>query len=70
MRAVWRAACIFEPGTIVAFDRGYADYDWFAALDAEGVFLDTHLKEKADQGVVEHRRVPSGSVVRRDAKLS
>jgi Transposase DDE domain len=33
----------FEPGTIVVFDRGYADYDWFASLDADG-------EEAVDQG--------------------
>jgi Transposase DDE domain/Domain of unknown function (DUF4372) len=56
----------FEPGTIVVFDRGYADYDWFAALDAEGVFFVTRLKENADYGVVERRPVPERSAVRRD----
>jgi DDE family transposase/uncharacterized protein DUF4372 len=56
----------FEPGTIVVFDRGYADYDWFAALNAQGVFFVTRLKENADYGVVERRPVPAGSAVRRD----
>ena len=56
----------FEPGTIVVFDRGYADYDWFAALDAQGVFFVTRLKDNADYGVVERRPVPAGSAVRRD----
>ena len=56
----------FEPGTIVVFDRGYADYDWFAALDAQGVFFVTRLKENADYGVVERRPVPESSAVRRD----
>ena len=56
----------FEPGTIVVFDRGYADYDWFAALDAQGVFFVTRLKENADYGVVERRPVPARSAVRRD----
>jgi hypothetical protein len=56
----------FEPGTIVVFDRGYADYDWFAALDAQGVFFVTRLKDNADYGVLERRPVPSGSAVRRD----
>jgi hypothetical protein len=57
----------FEPGTIVVFDRGYADYDWFAALDAQGVFFVTRgLKENADYGVVERRPVSTGSAVRRD----
>ena len=56
----------FEPGTIVVFDRGYADYDWFAALDAQGVFFVTRLKENADYGVVERRPVPARSAVRSD----
>jgi transposase len=56
----------FEPGTIVVFDRGYADYDWFSALDADGVFFVTRLKENADYGVVERRPVPEGSAVRHD----
>ncbi len=56
----------FEPGTIVVFDRGYADYDWFAALDAEDVFFVTRLKENADYGVVERRPLPAGSAARRD----
>ena len=56
----------FEPGTIVVFDRGYTDYDWFAALDAEGVFFVTRLKENADYGVVERCPVPESGAVRRD----
>jgi hypothetical protein len=56
----------FEPGTIVVFDRGYADYDWFASLDAEGVFFVTRLKDNADYGVVERRPVPEHGAVRRD----
>jgi len=56
----------FEPGTIVVFDRGYADYDWFASLDAEGVFFVTRMKDNADYGVVERRSVPEHGAVRRD----
>jgi Transposase DDE domain/Domain of unknown function (DUF4372) len=56
----------FEPGTIVVFDRGYADYDWFASLDAEGVFFVTRMKHNADYGVVERRPVPEHGAVRRD----
>ena len=56
----------FEPGTIVVFDRGYADYDWFAALDSQSVFFVTRLKENSDYGVVECRPVPESSTVRRD----
>ena len=50
----------------MVFDRGYGDYDWFAALDAEGVFFVTRLKENADYGVVERRPIPARSAVRRD----
>jgi IS4 transposase len=56
----------FEPGTIVVFDRGYTDYDWFAALDGDSVSFVTRLKNNADYGVVERRPVPEGSAVRRD----
>jgi Transposase DDE domain/Domain of unknown function (DUF4372) len=56
----------FEPGTIVVFDRGYADYNWFASLDADGVFFVTRMKDNADYGVVERRPVPEHGAVRRD----
>jgi len=56
----------FEPGTIVVFDRGYADYDWFASLDADGVFFVTRMKDNTDYGVVERRSVPEQGAVRRD----
>jgi hypothetical protein len=56
----------FEPGTIVVFDRGYADYDWFASLDADGVFFVTRIRDNAAYGVVERRSVPEHGAVRRD----
>ena len=56
----------FEPGTIVVFDRGYTDYDWFAALDADGVYFVTRMKDNADYGVVERRPVPERGPVQRD----
>jgi transposase len=56
----------FEPGTIVVFDRGYTDYDWFASLDTNGVFFVTRMKDNADYGVVERRSVPEHGAVRRD----
>jgi hypothetical protein len=56
----------FEPGTIVVFDRGCADYDWFATLNAEGAFFVTRMKDNADYGVVERRPVPEHGAVRRD----
>ncbi|MFQ5741522.1 MAG: IS4 family transposase [Acidobacteriota bacterium] len=62
---VARTLC-FEPGTIVVFDRGFTDYDWFASLDADGVFFVTRLKDNADYGVVERRPVPERGPVQRD----
>jgi hypothetical protein len=56
----------FEPGTIVVFDRGFTDYDWFASLEADGVFFVTRMKHNADYGVVERRPVPERGPVQRD----
>ncbi|MDR3409380.1 MAG: IS4 family transposase [Formivibrio sp.] len=56
----------FAPGTILVFDRGYTDYEWFANLIQHGVYFVTRLKENADYGVVENLAVPQGRGVRRD----
>jgi hypothetical protein len=56
----------FAPGTILIFDRGYTDYQWFTSLTQQGVYFVTRLKENADYGVVEKRDVPQGCPVRRD----
>ena len=54
------------PGTILIFDRGYTDYQWFTSLTQQGVYFVTRLKQNADFGVVEKREVPQGSGVLRD----
>jgi IS4 transposase len=54
------------PGTIVAIDRGYTDYEWFADLTKEGVYFVTRLKDNADYGVVEERELPQRKGLRRD----
>ena len=56
----------FAPGTILVFDRGYTDYEWFASLIQQAVYFVTRLKENADYGVVENLAVPQGRGVRRD----
>jgi hypothetical protein len=56
----------FAPGTILVFDRGYTDYEWFANLIQQGVYFVTRLKENADYGVVEKLAVSQGRGVRRD----
>jgi Domain of unknown function (DUF4372)/Transposase DDE domain len=56
----------FAPGTILVFDRGYTDYEWFANLIQQGVYFVTRLKENADYGVVEKLAVPQRRGVQRD----
>ena len=56
----------FESGTLLVFDRGYSDYDWWLKLTREGVNFVTRLKDSAVYGVVESRAVPENSNVRRE----
>jgi Domain of unknown function (DUF4372)/Transposase DDE domain len=56
----------FTPGTILVFDRGYADYEWFVSLIKQGVYFVTRLKENADYGVVEELALPQRRGVLRD----
>lgn len=56
----------FAPGTILAIDRGYTDYEWFARLSEEHVYFVTRLKDNADYAVVEEREIPQRKGVRRD----
>src|SRR5881628_3581027 len=48
----------FAPGTVLAIDRGYNEYDWFGELTDDGVFFVTRMKDNAVYGVVEERKVP------------
>jgi hypothetical protein len=36
---------LFEPGTILVFDRGYNDLNWFVNLHQRGVFFVTRIKQ-------------------------
>jgi hypothetical protein len=53
-------------GTILVMDRGYVDYAWFDRLTTDGVFFVTRLKDNARYRVVERRRAPAHSQIRRD----
>ena len=48
----------FAPGTILVFDKGYIDFQWFATLTGAGVFFVTRLKAAADYRVGERRAPP------------
>lgn len=56
----------FQPGTIVVFDRGYTDFEWWDQLNRDKVFFVTRPKSNAAYEVVEKRPVPAGAKVLRD----
>lgn len=56
----------FEPGTIVAIDRGYVDFAMFARWTANGVFFVTRAKENMDYEVVERKGSSLQSKMLRD----
>lgn len=37
----------WQRGTVLVFDRGYTDYDWFQRLTEEGLHFVTRLKDNA-----------------------
>lgn len=59
----------FQPGTIVAMDRGYNDYGLFSAWTEAGVFFVTKLKENAVFEVVERHRDSEKGNIRRDETI-
>jgi hypothetical protein len=56
----------FEPGTILAIDRGYNDFEWFVELTQEGVFFVTRMKTNTVYTVVEECEVPAHGNVLKD----
>ena len=56
----------FDPGTILAIDRGYIDYDWFRELTQEEVYFVTRMKEKAVYAVKDELSIPRNSNVVKD----
>lgn len=56
----------FEPGTIVVFDRGYIDFNWFRSLAHQGVFFVTRMRSDLVYRVKQRRPCPKRSKVRVD----
>lgn len=56
----------FPKGSIVAFDKGYVDYQWFKSLTDKGVFFVTRLRDKAVYRVEERRDVDKSKGVYSD----
>ncbi len=56
----------FQPGTMVVFDRGYPDHDWWLSLTRSKVDFVTRLKDNVSYGVVSERDVTKGGNIMRD----
>jgi hypothetical protein len=56
----------FPPGTMVVFDRGYPDHDWWLSLTRSKVNFVTRLKDNVSYGVVSERETPKGGDIIRD----
>jgi Transposase DDE domain/Domain of unknown function (DUF4372) len=52
-----------QRGTMLVFDRGYTDYDWFQRLTENGVHFVTRLKDNATYIVVERRKAEGEGVL-------
>ena len=57
---------VFPKGSIVAMDKGYADYSLFQRWTNQGVYFVTRLKDNADFKVIEERIVPTNRNILRD----
>ena len=60
---------VLEPDSIVTFDRGYVDYQWFYQLHLQGAFFVTRLKRGARFRVIERRDPPALSGVTSDQTI-
>jgi hypothetical protein len=56
-------------GAVVVMDRGYVDYLWLDALDAQGVFFVTRLKDNALFSIAETLSAPKGGILADDIIL-
>jgi hypothetical protein len=56
----------FAPDTMLVFDRGYADHNWWLQLTRQKVHFVTRLKDSAEYGIVEPRSVPGGGDILSD----
>lgn len=57
---------VFPKGSVVAFDKGYVDYQWFKSLTDQGVFFVTRLRAKAVYAVKERRPTNRAAGIRSD----
>jgi hypothetical protein len=53
----------YEAGTVLTFDRGYVDFEWFGRLQQQGVCFVTRLKKQMRYEIVEERPVRPGTEI-------
>lgn len=56
----------FQPGTMLVFDRGYEDHNWWRKLTDGGVDFVTRLKDSTGYTIVDERPVRKDSGIIRD----
>lgn len=56
----------FPRGSVVAFDKGYVDYEWFGNLTKQGVSFVTRIRSKAVYKIEKRQAVKKGQGVRSD----
>ena len=59
----------FPKGSIIAFDKGYVDYQWFGSLTNQGISFVTRLRAKAVYRIIERRKVRAQSGVTSDQAI-
>ena len=59
----------FPKGNIVAFDKGYIDYQWFVDLTNKGVSFVTRLRTGAVYDAIKQRECNSDKGILRDKKI-
>ena len=60
---------IFLKGSIVAFDKGYFDYEWYKTLTDKGIFFVTRLRANAVYEIHADYPVKPGSGVLADQDI-
>jgi putative transposase len=59
-----------KAGDVVAFDRGYTNYDYYATLCKDKVYFVTRLKSNAKYTCIKEREIPEGKNITSDCEIS
>jgi Transposase DDE domain/Domain of unknown function (DUF4372) len=59
----------FSAGSILVFDRGYNDFQWFDDLTKRGIFFVTRMKDRTRYEVFKSRPVPEGGNILLDEHI-